>query len=84
MNLDVLLLHNSSQDKEIGNVLPLIALKLNDLAKLWVLDNSTIAAKLFFKIFEDLAVAEFLLQSLDSGQTLAAITLLDAYMNVVF
>ena len=83
MNLDVLLLYNAGLDKEIGNVLPLIALKLNDLAKLWILDNSTIAAKLFLEIFEDLAVAEFLLQSLDSGQTLAAITLLDAYMNVV-
>lgn len=83
MNLDVFLFHNAGLDKEIGDVLPLITLKLNDLSKLWVLDNSTIAAKLFLKIFEDLTVAEFLLQTLYCGQTLAAITLLDAYMNVV-
>lgn len=53
------------------------------LSKFWVLDHCTIAAKLFLEIFKDLAVAELLLQSLDSSQTLATITLLDAYMNVV-
>jgi len=53
------------------------------LSKFWVLDHCTIAAKLFLEIFEDLAVAELLIQSLDSSQTLATITLLAAYMNVV-
>ena len=83
MNLDVFLLHNAGLDKEIRDVLPLITLELNDLSKFWVLDHCTIAAKLFLEIFKDLAVAEVLLQSLDSSQTLATITLLDAYMNVV-
>jgi hypothetical protein len=53
------------------------------LAKLWVLDNCTIAAELFLEILQDLAIAEFLLQPLNSRQTLATITLLDANMNVV-
>ena len=43
----------------------------------------TIAAELFLEIFEDLAVAELLLQSLDGSQALATITLLDAHVNVV-
>jgi hypothetical protein len=53
------------------------------LSKFWVLDHCTIAAELFLEIFEDLAVAELLLQSLDGSQALATITLLDAHVNVV-
>jgi len=83
MNLDVLLLHNAGLDEEIRDVLPLITLELNDLSKFWVLDHCTIAAELFLEIFEDLAVAELLLQSLDGSQALATITLLDAHVYVV-
>ena len=54
------------------------------LAKLWVLDNSTIAAKLLLKVLEYLIVAEFLLQSLDGGQTLPTVTLLYANVHILF
>lgn len=39
---------------------------MNDLAELWVLDNSTIAAKLLLKVLENFVVAEFLAQPLHS------------------
>lgn len=84
MNLDLILLHNPSTGQELGNILALITLKLNDLAKLFVLNNVAVAAELFLEIFEDLLVAEFLPQPLHGGQAFLSIPLLDAYMNILF
>nr|GMC60256.1 hypothetical protein Iba_chr02bCG9090 [Ipomoea batatas] len=49
MDFDVFLLHNSSLDKESRYILPLITLKLNNLAQFRILNNSTVAAKFFLE-----------------------------------
>ncbi|KAI3441661.1 uncharacterized protein J3R85_002264 [Psidium guajava] len=71
-------------DQELGNVLPLIALQLNDFSKLLVLDNIPITTELFLQILEDLLVAELFLQPLHGGQALLSIPLLDADVNILF
>jgi len=83
MNFDVVLLHDASLNKEIGNILPLVTLKLNDLSKLRVLDNSTIAAELLLEVLQYLVVAELLLEALHSGQALASVPLLYADVDVL-
>ena len=52
------------------------------LAELGVLNNSAIAAKLFLKVFDYLAVAEFLLQPLDRGKAFPTIALLYTYVDI--
>lgn len=84
MDLDLVLLHEAGLDQELGNVLPLIALQLNDFSKLLVLDNIPITTELFLQILEDLLVAELFLQPLHGGQALLSIPLLDADVNILF
>lgn len=83
MDLDLILLDKSSVNQELGDVLALIALKLNYLPQLFVLDHVTITAELLLHVFEDLLVAELLLQTLNCSQALFAIPLLDADMNIL-
>lgn len=45
MNLDLSLLHNSLINKEIGGILAVVALKLDHLSELFILNNSPVAAK---------------------------------------
>lgn len=84
MYLDLLLLHKPSLDKKIGHILSLIALQLNNLAKLFVLHNIPIAAELLLEILEDLLVTVILLQSLDSSQALLSIPLLYTNVYILF
>ncbi len=84
MYLDLLLLHKSSLDKKIGHILPLITLQLNNLAKLFVLNNIPVAAELLLEILEDLLVTELLFKPLDGSQALLSIPLLYTYVHILF
>jgi len=65
------------------HVFALIALQLNHLAHLRVIDDGAIACKLLLDHLEDLLLVKFLGQALDRGQCLATIALLDTDMDVV-
>lgn len=54
------------------------------LAEFWVLNNSTIAAKLLLEVFQNLVVAEFFLQSLNGSQTFPSISLLNTDVHILF
>lgn len=69
--------------EEFLDVLALIALELDHLAHLGVVDDGSIAGELLLDHLENLLLVKLLRQTLDSGQGLASITLLDAYMNVI-
>lgn len=83
MNLDLILLGNTSSHKEVRNILPLITLKLYHFAKLLILHNVPVAAEFFFQIFEDFFVTEFFPQTLNSCQAFLSIPLLNANMNIL-
>nr|ACU14064.1 unknown [Glycine max] len=84
MNLDLVLPSKASMNEKVRDVLSLIALELDNLAKLLVMHNIAIAAQLFLEVFEDLLVAELFLQPLHCGETLLPIPLLYADMNIFF
>ena len=83
MNLDLILLDKTSRDQELRNILALIALQLNHLAQLFILHHVAVAAKLLLQIFQNLLVAEFLPQPLNSRQAFLSIPLLDSNMNIL-
>lgn len=83
MNLDLILPHKASLNKEMGDVLALVTLELDYLAKLLVLHNMPVAAELLLEVLEYLLVAELLLQPLNCGQALLSIPLLDADMDIL-
>ena len=82
MNLDLVLPNKASMNEEVRNVLALITLELDNLAKLLVMHNIAIAAELFLEVFEDLGIAVLFLKALDSGQAFSTITLLNTYVHV--
>ena len=84
MNFDLILLDNPCLDDESRDVLALITLKLNDLAKLLIIHNSTITAKRLLKVLKNLVVTEFFLEPLHSCQAFPSIPLLNANMHILF
>lgn len=71
--------------KELLDILALIALKLDHLAHLIVVDDGAIAGELLLDHLEDLLLVELLGQSLNSGQgltTIALCTLMSAAVPV--
>lgn len=80
MDLDLVFLHQTSIDKELRNVLPLITLKLDNLSQLQILHNSTIATEFFLEIFENFIIIVILPKTLNCSQALSSIPLL--YTNV--
>ena len=60
-------------DQEFLHILALVALELNHLAHLRVVDDGAIASELLLDDLEDLLLVEFLWQALDRGQCLATI-----------
>ena len=84
MKLDVILLDKTSLNKKLRDVLALIALELNYLSQLFVLNDIAVAAELLLKILEDLSVAEVFLQPLHRRETLLPVPLLNADMNILF
>ena len=84
MNFDLILLNETSLNKELRHVFALIALKLDYLPQFFVLNNVTITAEFFLHVLKDLLVAELFLQTLNCSQALFAIPLLNADMNISF
>lgn len=84
MDLDLVFLHDVIMDQELGHVLALIALQLDDFAEFLVLDNIPITAELLFQILEDLLVAVIFLQPLHGGQAFLSIPLLDTDVHILF
>lgn len=84
MNLNMILLHDTTINKEVRNVLALITLELNDLAKLFVVHNIPITTEVLFQTLEDLLVAQILSQTLNCRQAFLPIPLLDSNMNILF
>ena len=81
MHLDILL-GNAFLNQEHRNLLTLIALKLDDLAKFLVIDKGAIASKLLFERLEKLLRVVFFGEALKSRQSLATIALLDTNVDV--
>jgi len=69
--------------QEVLNILALVSLQLDHLSHLGVCDDGAIAGKLLLDDFENLLLVELLGQSLDGGQSLTTITLLNTNMDVV-
>jgi hypothetical protein len=69
--------------QELLDILSLVSLQLNHLAHLSVRDDGAIASELLLDDLENLLLVEFLGQTLNSGQSLTSITLLNTYMDVI-
>lgn len=70
-------------DQEFLNILSLVTLELNDFSHLTVRHDGTIAGELLLDHLEDLLLIEFLGETLDCGQSLTTIALLDTDMDVI-
>jgi len=70
-------------DEELLDILALIALELNYLTHLAIIDDSAIAGKLLLDDLKNFFLVKFLGESLDRGQRLSSISLLDTYVYVV-
>lgn len=80
MDLDHGLHSNFLTDKEVLYFNPLVTLKLNNFAHLFVLDDVSVASKVLFKMLQEAFLIELLRESLQSGQGFTSIALL--YTNV--
>jgi len=69
--------------EELLNILALISLKLNHLAHLSVDDDGAIASKFLLDDLEDFLLVKLLRKTLDSGQSLTTIALLNTNVNVI-
>jgi len=69
--------------QELLDILSLISLQLNHLAHLGVRDDGAIASELLLDDLENLLLVELLGKTLNSGQSLATIALLNPYVNIV-
>jgi len=70
-------------DQELLHIFALISLKLDHLTHLTVRDDGAIASELLLDDLEDFLLVEFLGKTLDSGQSLTTIALLDTNVYVV-
>jgi len=69
--------------EELLNILALISLELNHLPHLSVDDDGAIASKLLLDDLEDFLLIKLLRKTLNSGQSLTTIALLDTNVNVI-
>jgi hypothetical protein len=69
--------------QELLDILTLISLKLNHLTHLSVRDDGAIASELLLDDLQNLFLVKFLGKTLNSGQSLTTIALLNPYMDVV-
>jgi len=69
--------------EEFLNILALISLELNHLSHFGIDDNGAIASKLLLDDLEDLLLIEFFGETLNRGQGLTTIALLDTNVYVV-
>jgi len=69
--------------EELLNILALISLKLNHLSHLSIDDDGAIASELLLDDLEDFLLVELLGKTLDSGQSLSTIALLNTNVYVI-
>jgi hypothetical protein len=69
--------------QELLNILSLVSLQLNHLAHLSVRDDGAIASEFLLDDLENLLLVELLGKTLNSGQSLTTIALLNPYVDVV-
>jgi len=81
VHLDVLL-RDAFFDQEHGDLLTLIALKLDHLAKFLVIDDGAVASKLLLERLEKLFLVVFFGQTLQRRERLASVSLLNTNVNV--
>jgi translation initiation factor SUI1 len=82
VNLHSRFLADTLLHKEVSHILSLVALKLNNLAELRIVDNGTVAARVFLESLNKLLKTQGLGQSLDGCEGLSTIPLLDTDMDV--
>jgi len=70
-------------NEEFLNILALIALELDHLSHLSVIDDGAIAGKLFLDDLENLLLIEFLRKTLNGGQGFTTIALLNTNVDIV-
>jgi len=83
VNLDVLLVDTQLLTNEVENLATLIALQLNNFAEILILYNGTIGSEILLESSQNTFRIIFLGKSLDSGQCLTTVTLLDSNMYIV-
>jgi len=69
--------------EELLNILALVSLKLNHLPHLSIDDDGAIASKLLLDDLEDFLLVKLLGKTLDSGQSLTTIALLNTNVYVI-
>jgi len=69
--------------EEVGDLDPLIALELDDLAHLLVVDEGSVAGKFLLECLEELLGIVLLGQTLQGGQSLPSISLLNTNVDVI-
>lgn len=81
MDLHVFLLADTALDEHLEGLLAMVALELDNVdTAVLVLDNAAVAGKVFFEDFEDLFGINIFRETLDGGQSFAAITLMKTYI----
>lgn len=83
VHLDVGLRRDAFLHNERRHLLSLIALKLDNLAQIFVVDNGTVACELLLKRLQELFLIILLGQSLECRERLSTVPLLDTDVNVV-
>jgi len=78
VHLELVLFGDPDPSQEQADIIPLIALQLNHLAVLDVLDDRAVAGELLLERFDEFLEVELFSDALHCGQCLAAIALLDA------
>lgn len=77
VDLDVVLVDLNGLDEEFLDLQTLITLKLQDTSHLLVIDKGSIAGKLLLEHLKNFLQVKLLGESLDGGQSLSTVTLLD-------
>lgn len=83
MNLDVLLWQLQFGNQELRHLDSLVALHLDDLTQLGVLDDVAVTGKVLLQNLQNLLQVIFIRNTLNGGQGLTTVTLLNTDMDVV-
>jgi len=81
VDLELFLLGNSYLGKKLANIVPLVALQLNNLPVFWVFNHSAVAGKVLLTCPYNLLLVEVVRDALDGGQCFASISLLDSNVD---
>lgn len=81
VNLELVVFCDADLLQKHAHIISLIALQLNDLAVLWMLDDGAVASKVLLERTHEFLLVEFFANALHGRQCLATITLLNTYVN---